>query len=104
MVLGRRPVSPDVAGCLLDIDEQITEVAGIETLTPREREVVNLIARGYTYRQTASRIGISVKTLEAHMHHIFEKLGIASRHELSSLAFDTGFARPDDAGQHRGRP
>lgn len=93
---GSRPVSPDVAGYLLDIDEGITEAAGIEKLTPREREVVNLIARGYSYRETAGRMEISVKTLETHMHHIFEKLGIASRHELSRLAYDTGFVRPDD--------
>ncbi|MEN8113194.1 MAG: response regulator transcription factor [Actinomycetota bacterium] len=94
---GQRPVSPDVAGYLLDIDERITEAAGIEKLTPREREVVNLIARGYSYRETAGRMDISVKTLETHMHHIFEKLGIASRHELSRLAYDTGFVRPDDS-------
>ena len=39
---------------------------------------------------------ISVKTLETHMHHIFDKLGVASRHELSRLAYDTGFVRPGD--------
>ena len=56
---------------------------------------MNLIARGYTYRETSSRLDISVETLEAHMHHIFDKLGIASRHELSALAFETGFVHPD---------
>ncbi len=96
---GQRPVSPDVAGYLLDIDEGIAEAAGIEKLTPREREVVSLIARGYTYRETASRMEISVKTLETHMRHIFDKLGVASRHELSTLAYDTGFVRPEDAGR-----
>jgi DNA-binding NarL/FixJ family response regulator len=101
---GRRPVSPDIAGYLLDIDEGIGEAEGIEKLTPREREVVNLIARGYTYRETADRMDISVKTLETHMRHIFTKLGIASRHELSSLAYETGFVRPEDADRHRGEP
>ena len=101
---GHRPVSPDVAGYLLDIDEDARETAGIDNLTPREREVVNLIARGYTYRETAARMEISVKTLETHMHHIFEKLGVASRHELSTLAYGTGFVRPDDATRHRGEP
>ena len=101
---GRRPVSPDVAGFLLDIDEGIGEASGIEKLTPREREVVSLIARGYTYRETAGRMEISVKTLETHMRHIFDKLGVASRHELSTLAYDTGFVRPEDAKQHRGEP
>jgi DNA-binding NarL/FixJ family response regulator len=92
---GARPISPDVAGYLLDIDEGIVAVSGIEKLTPRERDVVRLIARGYTYRETSDRLGISVKTLETHMHHIFDKLGIATRHELSALAFETGFVRPE---------
>ena len=101
---GQRPVSADVAGYLLDIDEDIIEAAGIEKLTPRERDVVNLIARGYTYRETAARMEISVKTLETHMRHIFDKLGIASRHELSRLAYDTGFVRPDEEPSYRGEP
>ena len=92
---GARPISPDVAGYLLDIDEDIVTASGIEKLTPRERQVVRLIARGYTYRETSDRLDISVKTLETHMHHIFNKLGIASRHELSALAFETGFVHPD---------
>jgi len=99
---GQRPVSADVAGYLLDIDEGIVEAAGIEKLTPRERDVVNLIARGYTYRETAARMEISVKTLETHMRHIFDKLGVASRHELSRLAYDTGFVRPDEEPSYRG--
>lgn len=101
---GQRPVSADVAGYLLDIDEDIIEAAGIEKLTPRERDVVNLIARGYTYRETAARMEISVKTLETHMRHIFDKLGVASRHELSRLAYDTGFVRPDEDPSYRGEP
>ena len=101
---GQRPVSADVAGYLLDIDEDIIEAAGIEKLTPRERDVVNLIARGYTYRETAARMEISVKTLETHMRHIFDKLGVASRHELSRLAYDTGFVRPDEVPSYRGEP
>jgi DNA-binding NarL/FixJ family response regulator len=86
-----RPVSPDVAGFLLDIDEDIDAASSIERLTPKEREVVNLIARGYSYRETASRLGISVKTLENHMGHIFAKLSVASRHELAALAYEQGY-------------
>lgn len=88
---GQRPVSPDVAGFLLDIDEDIAAGSAIERLTPREREVVNLIARGYSYRETANRLTISVKTLENHMAHIFEKLSVASRHELAALAYEEGY-------------
>jgi DNA-binding NarL/FixJ family response regulator len=88
---GRRPVSPEVAAYLLDIDEDIVAGSTIERLTPREREVVNLIARGYSYRETANRLSISVKTLESHMGHIFEKLSVASRHELAALAYEEGY-------------
>ena len=88
---GQRPVSPDVAGYLLDIDEDIDATSTIERLTPREREVVNLIARGYSYRETATRLSISVKTLESHMGNIFEKLSVASRHELAALAYEEGY-------------
>lgn len=90
-VAGQRPVSPDVAAFLLDIDEDIEAGASIERLTPREREVVNLVARGYSYRETAARLSISVKTLESHMGHIFEKLSVASRHELAALAYEEGY-------------
>lgn len=88
---GMRPVSPEVAAYLLDIDEDIAAGSTIERLTPREREVVNLIARGYSYRETANRLSISVKTLESHMGHIFEKLSVASRHELAALAYEEGY-------------
>jgi DNA-binding NarL/FixJ family response regulator len=94
---GQRPVSPDVAGFMLDIDEDIAEGSTIERLTPREREVVNLIARGYSYRETAGRLSISVKTLESHMGHIFEKLSVASRHELAALAYVVGYLVRQDA-------
>jgi DNA-binding NarL/FixJ family response regulator len=88
---GERPISRQVAGFLLDIDEDVDDDSGIGRLTPREREVVVLIARGYTYRETAAELGMAVKTLENHIHSIFEKLGVASRHELSALAYGTGF-------------
>ncbi|MFZ0012790.1 MAG: response regulator transcription factor [Acidimicrobiia bacterium] len=94
---GQRPVSPDVAGFMLDIDEDIAAGSTIERLTPREREVVNLIARGYSYRETAARLSISVKTLESHMGHIFEKLSVASRHELAALAYEEGYVDRQDA-------
>lgn len=56
---------------------------------------MSLIARGYTYREAAERLGVAVKTLESHMVSIFEKLSIASRHELTALAYEEGYVRPD---------
>lgn len=93
--VGRKPVSADVAGYLLDIDEDIASDSPINRLTPKEREVVNLIARGYTYREAADRLYITVKTLEKHMGSIFGKLSVASRHELAALAFEEGYLGPD---------
>ena len=93
---GGRPVSPDVAGYLLDIDEGIAATTTLSRLTPREREVVNLIARGYGYRETSERLGITKKTVENHMRNIFEKLSVASRHELTALAYQEGYVRPHD--------
>jgi DNA-binding NarL/FixJ family response regulator len=92
---GGRPVSKEVAAHLLDIDDDVTSEAELTRLTPREREVVNLIARGYTYRETAADLGISVKTLENHMSSIFRKLGVASRHQLAAR-LGGALLRPDE--------
>ena len=91
---GGTPISREVAGHLLDIDSAMDQVNMIDGLTPREREVVLLIARGYTYRESASKLGMRVKTLESHMSHIFEKLGVATRSELSFMAYETGLVDP----------
>jgi len=60
--------------------------AGLEQLTPREREVLRHIARGYMYKEVAQRLGISVKTVEAHVSAVLRKLQLSSRHELSRWA------------------
>jgi DNA-binding NarL/FixJ family response regulator len=93
---GGRPVSPDVAGYLLDIDEGVAAAATLSRLTIREREVVSLIARGYSYRETSERLEITKKTVENHMRNIFDKLSVASRHELTALAYEEGYVRPGD--------
>lgn len=92
---GGRPISKQVAGFALDIDEDISDDSGVDRLTQRQREVALLMARGYTYRETAATLGISVKTLEKHMSSIFDKLGLASRHELSALAYESGLIDTD---------
>lgn len=93
---GGRPVSRYVAGHLLKIDEVASSESELESLTPREREVVTLIARGFKYREAADELGMSQKTLETHMKHVFDKLGVASRNEVTRLAFETGFLQPGD--------
>lgn len=92
---GGHPISPEVAGHILDVDDSIS-VSGFERITAREREIVHLIARGLTYKEVARRLGCSTKTVETHMRHIFDKLGVSTRHQLSALAYEAGFVRPDE--------
>jgi len=96
VLAGGRPVSRYVAGHLLRIDEVLGAQSELESLTPREREVVTLIARGFKYREAAEELGMSQKTMETHMKHVFDKLGVASRSEVTRLAFETGFIQPGD--------
>jgi DNA-binding NarL/FixJ family response regulator len=58
----------------------------LDQLTAREREVLRHIARGYMYKEIAHRLGISVKTVEAHVSSVLRKLQLSSRHELSRWA------------------
>jgi DNA-binding NarL/FixJ family response regulator len=58
----------------------------LDQLTPREREVLRHIARGYMYKEIALRLGISTKTVEAHVSAVLRKLQLSSRHELSRWA------------------
>ena len=93
---GGKPVSREIASHLIDIDRAAEQLELIDRLTPREREVVSYIARGYTYRESASKMGMKVKTLESHMANIFEKLGVATRAELSFLAYETRMVDPTE--------
>jgi DNA-binding NarL/FixJ family response regulator len=58
----------------------------LDQLTPREREVLRHIARGYMYKEIARTLGISTKTVEAHVSAVLRKLQLSSRHELSRWA------------------
>ncbi|HSZ03814.1 MAG TPA: response regulator transcription factor [Solirubrobacteraceae bacterium] len=90
--------SPRLAGFVLDAfaqdagassanaDLQVAEDRELDQLTPREREVLRHIARGYMYKEVAQRLGISVKTVEAHVSAVLRKLQLSSRHELSRWA------------------
>lgn len=95
---GITAVSPEVAGYLLDIDTHTRHLEDIDRLTPREREVTTLIAQGFTYREAASELGISVKTVENHIANIFRKVHVTSRHELTRYVYESGWLRPDRVG------
>jgi DNA-binding NarL/FixJ family response regulator len=81
--------SPRLAGFVLDAfraGEPVGADVELETLTPREREVLQLIARGYRYKEIAGRLHLSVKTVEAHVSSVLRKLQLSSRHELTRWA------------------
>jgi DNA-binding NarL/FixJ family response regulator len=85
--------SPRLAGFVLDAfagaaPEPAVEGddADVDQLTPREREVLRHLARGYLYKEIAQRLGISTKTVEAHVSAVLRKLQLSNRHQLSRWA------------------
>ena len=81
--------SPRLAGFVLDAfaaGDRVGDDAELDALTPREREVLQLIARGYRYKEIAARLHLSVKTVEAHVSSVLRKLQLSSRHELTRWA------------------
>jgi DNA-binding NarL/FixJ family response regulator len=86
--------SPRLAGFVLDafagepppaIDPEVDQ------LTPREREVLRLIARGYTYKESAAKLHLSVKTVETHVSSVLRKLQLSNRRDLTRWASDRRF-------------
>jgi DNA-binding NarL/FixJ family response regulator len=81
--------SPRLAGFVLDAFSSIP-VSDVDSelgsLSVREREVLQLIARGYTYRETGEELFISVKTVETHVSSVLRKLQLANRNELTRWA------------------
>jgi DNA-binding NarL/FixJ family response regulator len=69
----------------------------LEALTPREREVLHHLARGYPYKRIALRLGISARTVETHVGAVLRKLQLNSRHELSHWAARRGLIGDEDA-------
>ena len=83
--------SPRLAGFVLDAFARQPLPAPdpeLEELTLREREVLRLLARGYAYKEIASRLSISVKTVESHASAVLRKLQLSNRRELSRWAAD----------------
>ncbi len=85
--------SPRLAGFVLDaFADGSGPVPGtgldpeLDQLSPREREVLRLIARGYTYKEVALDLTISAKTVESHVSSVLRKLQLSSRHQLTRWA------------------
>jgi DNA-binding NarL/FixJ family response regulator len=85
--------SPRLAGFVLDAFSQSTAPETVvdpelDQISPREREVLRLIARGYTYKEVARDLTISAKTVESHVSSVLRKLQLSTRHELTRWATD----------------
>ncbi|MCW2543189.1 MAG: LuxR family transcriptional regulator [Frankiales bacterium] len=80
--------SPRLAGFVLDAFRSEIPVADeeLDRLTPREREVLRLLARGYAYKEIAAELFISLKTVETHASAVLRKLQLSNRRELSRWA------------------
>jgi DNA-binding NarL/FixJ family response regulator len=92
--------SPRLAGFVLDAFAALPQAGPglpsvdpeLDQLTPREREVLRLIARGYTYKEIARELYISIKTVESHVSSVLRKLQLSTRHQLTRWATDRRLA------------
>ncbi len=91
---GEAVFSPRLAGFVLDAfaalpaadQERPSFDSELDQLTPREREVLRLIARGFTYKEIARELFISAKTVESHVSSVLRKLQLSTRHQLTRWA------------------
>ena len=94
VAMGEPVFSPRLAGFVLEAFSGRAPVGAvdpdIEQLTPRERDVLRLIARGYAYKQIALNLQISPRTVESHVSAVLRKLQLSSRHELAHWATRRG--------------
>jgi len=92
--------SPRLAAFVLQAFSEVPPAPADEdpmrTLTPREREVLHHLARGYSYKRIAMRLGISARTVESHVGAVLRKLQLSSRHEVSRWAASRGLIDDDD--------
>jgi len=96
---GRVVLDPSLAAAVVYSSLPRRAVGGSPAgpLSPREREVLDLIAQGYTNQQMADQLGLSVKTVETYRSRLVEKLGLRSRAELVRYALDSGLFTPGEA-------
>jgi DNA-binding NarL/FixJ family response regulator len=84
---------------LADFARRARETAkALSTLTPREREVLGLVAEGKSTRQVATRLGLSIRTVETHISNLYQKLGVQTRVQAVYRAHDLGLVDLGSAG------
>lgn len=94
---GQPVFTPSLAGLVLDEFRRVSggghERQPEPKLTPRENEVLVLVAKGYTYREIAEKLYVSVKTVQNHVQNILTKLQLRKRYELMRYAIQKGLDR-----------
>ncbi|HEV2434382.1 MAG TPA: response regulator transcription factor [Verrucomicrobiae bacterium] len=88
---GGAPMSMQIARKLVNHFQQIKKPrSDVEKLTGREQEILSLLAKGYFYKEIADQLGISLSTVRAHLHAVYEKLHVQSRTEAVVKYLDRG--------------
>jgi DNA-binding NarL/FixJ family response regulator len=88
---GEPVFSPSLAALVLTEFRRISQTAQpVQALSAREREVLQLVARGHSYREIGERLFISAKTVENHTRNILQKLRLSRKQELMRYALDHG--------------
>jgi DNA-binding NarL/FixJ family response regulator len=87
---GESVLPPAVASVVVRHLAGKTSPAPQDALTPRELQVLRLLAKGQSNQQIARRLALSVRTIEAHLTHVYAKLGVGSRTEAVLVAQQTG--------------
>jgi DNA-binding NarL/FixJ family response regulator len=81
---GGAPMSMQIARKVVDHFHRINQPSSdMEKLTPREQEILALLAEGYLYKEIGDQLGVSINTVKRHLHTIYEKLHVQSRTEAT---------------------
>ncbi len=93
---GRSVLDPGVAQKLLSRMASEQPLPALPSLTPREREILTLVAKGYTNKAIAAQLHISDRTVQGHLAHIYEKLQVQNRTEAVMKALSLGWISLDE--------
>lgn len=91
---GGAPMSPEIARKVLTMFHRVAPLPeGEAALTPRERQVLKLLAEGHSYKSSAAELDLSIETIRFHIGHIYRKLHVHSKSEAVALALRRGLVR-----------
>jgi DNA-binding NarL/FixJ family response regulator len=85
---GGSPMSTQIARSVVELLQQSNAGTGAESaLSPREKEIIQLLGKGYLYKEIAGQLGISVETVRTHIHNTYDKLHVRTRTEAVMKLF-----------------